>query len=424
MWTLLLACTAPSDSDPIDTAVDTGDPVQEAPWHCPQDSPSVAAGTDTDWIVTSSHYRLEVDGSEASAQELGLLAEAAWLAYGDWFGVAPSETPLRAGFYESQGALQSAMERDGRPPASSAGYYDWGSQTAYTSDQPTNYYDHVLFLHELVHQWHHLGAQPVSDQSDWYAEGLAEVLSRHDWDGACLRIARLPVLSREDFSAVALDIVEGQGSDPAGWLAQDSWPGERPIWFAVTRWLMVLDPQAFEDFRLAYDADSSVQVADHYGTLDAQAFETWLRGEQEPMIPVWIEWTHRSSDAVRGFAEYSSVARVKEPGARFSATLQIPAGDYMAGLLLGWESAQENSVLYVDQSGQLTLGETLNGSLTFWEAGEIAPPSGALPMTLTWDQDQPVVQIGADEVTPAIQHSPGAGLALYASDVVFTDMDW
>lgn len=425
MWILFLACTGPDDStDTNDTALDDTGGELEAAWHCPQEAPSVAPGTDTDWVVSTAHYSLEVDGSQASATELGLIAEGAWLAYGEWFGAEPAQVPLRAGFYRSSSALQAAMTRDGASPASSAGYYDWGSQTAYTSDQPTHYYDHVLFLHELAHQWHHLAAQPASDQAAWYTEGLPEVLSRHDWDGACLRIARLPILSQEDFSAEALRIVQANGNDVAGWIEGDDWPGERPIWFAVTRWLMELDPQAFEDFRLAYDADSSVVVSDYYGALDGQAFEDWLRGEQEPMEPVWIEWTHLSSDSVRGFAEYSSVARVKNPGPRLQATLQVPQGDYMAGLLLGWGSTQENTVLYVDQDGELILGETLGGSLTFWEAGSIPTPTGSLSMSLEWDQGQPIVQLGDNEVRPVTQHSPWSGLAIYDADVVFTDMAW
>ena len=425
MWILLLACTGPNDStDPNDTALDDTGGELDASWHCPQETPTVAAGTDSDWVVTSAHYRLEVDGPQAAALELGLLAEASWLAFGDWFDAEPAQVPLRAGFYRDQSALQAAMVRDGAAPASSAGYYDWGTQTAYTGDQPTNYYDHVLFLHELVHQWHHLAAQPGGDQAAWYTEGLAETLSRHDWDGACLRIARLPVISQEDFSAEALRIVDSNGHDVASWVAQDSWPAERPLWFAFTRWLMELDPEAFEAFRLAYDADASVQVSSYFGDLDGQAFESWLIKEQEPLTPVWIEWTHLSSDSVRGFADYSSVARVKIPGDSFAATLQIPKQDFMAGLLLGWDSAQEHSVLYVHQDGSLTLGETLGGSLTFWEAGSIPTPSGALPMSVEWDQGQPIVQLGDNEVKPVLQHTPGAGLAIYDADVVFTDMAW
>ena len=282
----------------------------------------------------------------------------------------------------------------------------------------------MLFLHELAHQWHHLGGQPDGGQAVWYSEGLPEVLSRHDWDGECLRVARLPVTSQEDFSAEALRIVDANGNDVDTWLSQDIWPGERPIWFAVTRWLMALDPEAFEDFRLAYDADSSVTVSSYFGTLDGDAFEAWLRGEQEPLTPVWIEWTHRSSDSLRGFADYSSVARVKVPADSFSATLQVPNESFMAGLLLGWDSAQEHTVLYVHQDGSLTLGETLGGSLTFWEAGSIPSPSGRLPMSLEWDQGQPVVQLGDDEVRPALQHAPGGGLAIYDADVVFSEMAW
>lgn len=426
MWIFLLACKGTPDdtSDTSDTGVvdDTGDVEHDATWHCPDETPQVTAGEHTDWVVTTAHYALEVDGTQAWATQLGLMAEASWLAYGEWFGAEPAETPLRAGFYGSQGALQAAMQRDGQSPASSAGYYAWDSQTAYTSDQPTDYYDQVLFLHELAHQWHHLGAGASGGQADWFAEGLAETLSRHDWDGACLRVARRPLLSQEDFAAVALQAVDAHGSDVNDWIANDTWPGQRPLWFAVFRWMLETDPEGLQAFRAAYDADGSLDVPAALGDLDGDAFHDWLRSDQEPMTPVWIEWTHLSSDSVRGFAEYNSIARVKQPGDRFSATLQVPAQDYWAGVVLGWESTDEYTVLYVDQDGALFLGETLGGALTFWDAGAIPAPSGSLDMSVTWDGDQPVVQLGADTVQPELVHAPGAGLVVYGADVVFTEI--
>ena len=81
-------------------------------------------------------------------------------------------------------------------------------------------------------------------------------------------------------------------------------------------------------------------------------------------------------------------------------------------------------MLYVDESGGLTLGETLGGSLTFWDAGAISAPSDSLPMSLSWDQGQPVVELGGDQVRPVLQHAPGAGLAIYGADVVFDEMAW
>ena len=51
----------------------------------------------------------------------------------------------------------------------------------------------MLLLHELVHQWQDAvetnGGLPV-----WYVEGLAEGLSRHHWDGACLQLRVRPLL--------------------------------------------------------------------------------------------------------------------------------------------------------------------------------------------------------------------------------------
>jgi len=295
---LLLACTDPG-ANPVgtkpgddDTGRDTGGEAAEPEpdWHCPTDIPVLSPGVDTIWRVTTTHYALEVDGTEARALELGLLAEGAWLALDEWFGAAPPSPPLLAGFYESSDAMAAAMERDGIGVVSAAGYYSPGSLRAYATDQPTQYYDQVLFLHELTHQWHQQAAGADGYQAQWYAEGLAEALSRHDWDGACLRIGRLPVLSQEDFAAQALQIVDDAGgADLDGWIGADSWPGARPIWYAVVRWLIEEKPDEFLALREAYDGDSGLDPTAVLGSLDSAAFEVWLASDQEPMEVIWTE---------------------------------------------------------------------------------------------------------------------------------------
>lgn len=423
----LLACTdptsAPGGSDDGDTGADATD--AEPEWHCPSDFPDVSPGEETDWRVTSTHYTLEVDGTEARALELGLMAEGAWLALDAWFGVAPPSPPLLAGFYASADAMAAAMDRDGVSPVAAAGYYSPGSLRAYTSDQPTHYYDQVLFLHELTHQWHQQAAGADGHQAQWYAEGLAEALSRHDWDGACLRIGRVPVLSQEDFAARAQDIVDDAGgADLDAWISADSWPGARPIWYAVVSWLIEEHPDEFLSLREAYDGDSGLDPSTVLGSLDSVAFEDWLASEQEPMQIIWTEWVHRSSDHVWGLSSVSSAALLKQPVDRFDATLVVPGGDFWAGVVVGWDSAQENTMLFVDQSGALILSETTAGEMVFWDGGTVPPPDDALPMTLTWDGDQPVLDLGGEEVRPATTHAKAAGLAVYGASVEFTNLAW
>ena len=70
-----------------------------------------------------------------------------------------------------------------QPPAA-GGYYHPSGRTAYAWRQPTIYFTRCLILHEATHQFHYLARTSNSvSLAFWYAEGLAEFLSRHYWDG-------------------------------------------------------------------------------------------------------------------------------------------------------------------------------------------------------------------------------------------------
>src|SRR5262249_26045016 len=128
-------------------------------------------------------------------------------------------------------------------------------RTAYLFEQGNPYYTHVLLLHEATHQFHELSRTKGQALPFWYTEGHAEYLGRHDWDGHCVRLGTLPILSWEDIAAHALVDSKMPGIAVAP-IVSGSDQADRPASWALFRYL---DPgphhDAFKAFRDALDAD-------------------------------------------------------------------------------------------------------------------------------------------------------------------------
>src|SRR5690606_4627791 len=96
------------------------------------------------------------------------------------------------------------------------GYYWPTNKTAYLFKQPTVYFTRMLFLHEVMHQFHHLArTKNKNPKAGWYTEGVAEYISRHFWDGEDLTLGILPIATLEDYAAKALERFEDEGFDLA-----------------------------------------------------------------------------------------------------------------------------------------------------------------------------------------------------------------
>ncbi|MFT4974639.1 MAG: hypothetical protein ACI8S6_000522, partial [Myxococcota bacterium] len=195
----LAACQDPKASDTGEPdSGDLTDEVEET-WFCDEGSYTIDDG-----VIETEHYRLYFEIDESEALQMARLAEAAFDAMVDYFDAEPTALPLKAGWYTDFSAFQAAIVADGTTAPDSGGYYWPGTQTAYMFTQPTVYYSRMLFLHELAHQFHFLARTGNDGRDSWYVEGVAEYLSRHDWDGACIRLGRLPMLTWEDTPADAL----------------------------------------------------------------------------------------------------------------------------------------------------------------------------------------------------------------------------
>jgi len=137
--------------------------------------------------VETEHYALLAETDRAEAEELGRVLEAAWPQLEAFFGAAPDldgDERLPVRFFATKESFAAGLRADGIAPPASGGYYHPPNRTAWLWRQPTIYNTRCLLLHEVTHQFHFLARTGNrSLPQNWYVEGLAEHLGRHEWDG-------------------------------------------------------------------------------------------------------------------------------------------------------------------------------------------------------------------------------------------------
>jgi hypothetical protein len=400
---LLLACVAPDakpgldDTGPADTGTPDPDPVD--PWFCDEGGYTLAGG-----VIETEHYRLTFEIDESEALLAAQLAEASYDAMADYFGAEPPDLPLEAGWYADFASFQAAIEADGTTAPTAGGYYWPGTRRAYMYTQPTVYFSRMLFVHELVHQFHFLARTGNQSRESWYAEGLAEYLSRHDWDDGCARLGRRPMLTWEDYPAQAL--AEGSYTfDGHNDLS-------RPWALATVRYLQTETPAAFDAFRDAYDADATVALADHVDVGETvAAVEAWLPGDQEPMTPIFYDWIHVTEGVVDGEAPYFSTA-VAKSGSLFGASHDAPVGS--AGIMAGFDDSANYSAWLVGADGKVWTFVSTDNNALWWEMG-------AVPVAerYEWALDGTTVTVNGVSFEETNGFTPRGGLALYGDEVRF-----
>jgi hypothetical protein len=310
---LLLGCT-PSDPVPADddTAEPTPDPWTRAePPSCDPAEPQVDPTDET--VLLTSHYRLELPGVPAAERRvLALLAEAAWPAWASFFGDEPADAPLSVWLDVDQAAFEARLQAHGIPAVPEAGGWFQPGVGAFLFAQPTRYYTRVLFLHELTHQFHQGSAQQGTFPF-WYAEGIAEALGRHHWDGRCLTLRVRPLLSWEDLAAFAE--IDPASSCVACDVADPGFT-QRPLAQEIVRFLSS-SPQHRDTFRTWRDeVDAATMAADdqrlweeRFGTID-EALAAFIADDQEPMRPLWLDWLPEGPDRAQGWSPGASSAAV------------------------------------------------------------------------------------------------------------------
>jgi hypothetical protein len=368
------------------------------------------------------------------------MLEAEHAALADWWGVLPDTDEhelLAVELYADEAAWAAGIEADGLAvPWGAGGYYHPSTGVAYLYRQPSVWYTRVLTLHEALHQYHHRARTQGAWVPGWFAEGLAEYLSLHDWHGGCLRLGRLPMLSLEDISADALAQADGGSLDLAGHIAGDSsW--SRPLEWAMFRYFDRADDGVWAEpwaaFRDAIDAGETDRLAAFEQAFDAAPSQfdgplhDWLQQEQQPLSPVYSEWIHVAPGAVDGFAwDVSSAARVKEPVSRFEVRFDL--GDAVpawGGVLLSFDDYGDYAMFLVGQTGELSVFDVSDGAVDWWNAGNAAVPADGLwTLRVEHGATESVVRVNGEPVTVPLDHSPAGGLALYAAEVRFSGIDW
>ena len=172
----------------------------------------------------------------------------------------------------------------------------------------------------MIHQFQYLAVTGNDGIPTWYAEGIAEAWSRHDWDDGCIRLGRIPLLSQEDTYGAAREQIEGIGIDLPAIVTENVVP-TRPVAMAIVQHLHTTDPDGFQAFRAEMDAHTTDPLGafeTHLGdaTSLASDVESWIGDNQEPMNPVYVEWIHRGPRTVETlFVDgVSSMSLAKEPG--------------------------------------------------------------------------------------------------------------
>jgi hypothetical protein len=431
---LALACSAPGPKS-NDTAGgdDTADEAAwlEEPEVCGTPAVSLVA-SGAGFVATTTHYTLHLDGFDAAeAENLATLAELATEGFAASFGAATAG-PLEAFVAADQAGFQAQLAADGLGPVEGAGgYYEPSNGRAYLYRQPTAYYSRVLLLHELVHQWQDAvetnGGLPV-----WYVEGLAEALSRHHWDGTCLQLRVRPLLSWEDAGAAAL--AELDTVDVAAVLAGGD--VSRPTAQELVR-LLTSDPifaEGFSAWRADVGAGASATDLDAFAAtiapLDevADAYAAWVRLDQEPMTPVWLDWIPLGAGSAYGASDVSSAARLKAGVDTFSMTTGAPTGGANVGTVYGYDPATGDIELaFVSADGSVSRFAVVAGSVA-WDVLGSAPVSAPVSGGVVWSQSAgegtTTVTVGDTQVELPRTLPAAGGLALYAGEAVFEDVDW
>ena len=428
----LIASSLPGSScvSALDGAGGGGDVVQPGRF-CTDAEPEATPSSDGRFAVTTEHYDLEIAAdTAASAVDVARLAEAAWLAQQEHFGAAPTER-LGATWYATRAEWESDLAASGAPPeAGAGGTYLPSTKRATLYTQPTRNYSTTLFLHELVHQFQFLARGDNRGSLDWYTEGIAEELGRHDWDGRCVRLGTLPLATLEDYPSQALATVQ-QGFDLAAIVSGAS-SSTRPVYQQIWHYLgtQAATASGLADFSAAVDADPTIDVAaafaEHVGdpaSVEA-GFLAWLPTAQEPLTPVFLEWEHVDADTIRALPQGAlTVAVVKDDVTHLTATAKdVPAGS-QAGVVVGYDDGANYDAVLVDERGAVTLQAMRNNQAT---ATALGTTSSSPPWTfdVTWSGNDAKVKINATSTTAALGTRAAGGLAAYNESALFDDVSF
>lgn len=346
-----------------------------APSFCTAEVPVVVT-TGAGVTATTTHYELYAEATVGEATELARLLEASAAALASWFERAVPQPRMKVKLYADVTSWTAGLAADGiSTPTDAAGYFDPGTKTAYLYRQGNPYYTHVLLVHEATHQFHHLARLQGQALPFWYMEGHAEYLSRHDWDGECVRLGVTSMLSWEDLPAKA-----AAGSIDVAGIVDGSVTATRASAWAMFRYLDTGPLRAgFKAYRDGMDGNTSpsftTTVADPASL--AAPMAAWLPTAQEPMTPVFTQWVHVGPGAVLvDTPVVFSFTRLKATVTHLEGKFEVPAsGTWTAGALVAYADNKNYLGVVQGSDGMVKTFTSTAGSAIWDDLGAAPLPS-------------------------------------------------
>lgn len=422
----LMACTS---QEPEKSQDEPAENLIEETLHCV--SGGTAEALNGGWVVEGSRYALYTQTSQAEAEEMSKLIESSFLALEEWFHTAPqSDELLVVEVYQSESEWADAIMADGLDvPYGAGGYYHPTTQKAYLYVQPTEYYTRQLLIHEVIHQFHDLARTSTHELPGWYVEGIAEYLSMYDWDGSCIRLGRLPLITQEDMPLRAL---QESGALSLTNHFQEGDSVSRPLEWAMFRYFDIHHPVEWEQFRYQMDEGDGVEDATFIfenifeDTLDS--FEAplvaWLEEEQQPFIATYLEWRHIDAENIEGWSDVFSIAPLKSSIDEFSVHVSSFDSSWSGGVLLSFDDTSNWTALVVHEDGVLQTFEVTQGDALWWDQGSVSSSASGYSISVFPEHEAMRVIINGDEHVFPIVFQPATGLALNGSEVQFSDISW
>lgn len=405
---------------------------------CTMETPSAAPAGSGAFTVTTTHYELYAETAQDRAIEMGRLLEASYGAFTAWFEAEPklgAGERLHVKLFADEASWAAGLMADGLAvPPEAGGYFSPTTRSAYLFVQGNPYYTHVLLVHEATHQFHELARTKGQALPFWYTEGHAEYLSRHDWDGRCVKLGTVPLLSWEDLPAKALDEAKG-GIDLAGITAGTTTASRAASWAIFGFLDQGANKPKFKAFRDAFDANQ-IDGAHSFATLVgdpaalAAPLAAWIPGAQERMRPIFTEWIHVGPEAVIAESPvYFSLAIVKGAATHFEASYDVPGGSsWSAGVVVGFDDSDNYAAIVVSADQKLRSFIATAGSAVWKDLGSgpasLGDGTGALAADYEGNGVVSVTVNGQKTMTSIGSMTPRAGLAINDGRVAFHGVSW
>jgi hypothetical protein len=391
--------------------------------------------------LETDYYRLIAEGPRERAEELGRVLDATWTGCKAYFKKKPKVSKgakLVVRFLESRKALEEAVRADGGTPAEGAeGHYEPANETAYACKQLGRYETRLGLVRQAVRQFHFLArARNERPKGLWYADGIAEFLATHFWDGRKLELGVRPLVSPTDHGAKALEALRGPDFDLSKLVNGEMAP-TRPLSWALVRYLATGNNgkplKKWSAFAKKMDGGVAPEGSfkRHFGRpADLQEpFLIWLDREQEPWAPVFDEWYSTSADSIRGTAESLSACRLKAKAELLQFTLIVPKNPrarWLGGVLLHFSSPRDFSVALLDWAGYIRVYRKSGGGKQTLAQGE-GPGTGDdgnYHIQVFRKGANVYLMIGTLSYGPWELPGDTIGLALDRCTLDFTDLNW